>query len=142
MENESINQPLGQWDNPTVPASGTSSSTIIAAADTTGFSTLLDTDGDNSAQSVKASAGNLYHIEIYNSNVEDAFVQLFDAATGDVTVGTTTPKFVLYVPGQGGSVRDYNIPMSFATAISYACTTTATGNGDPTTGLTIAFGYK
>ncbi|MBT7929855.1 hypothetical protein HN682_08080 [Candidatus Peregrinibacteria bacterium] len=113
-----------------------------ANANTTGMDTTFDADGDNTAQSVKGAAGNLYKIDIYNSNGAAAFVQVFDATTGAVTVGTTTPKYVFFVPSGGAYSGDLVAPMSFATAITYACTTTATGNGDPTTGLTCSFGYK
>lgn len=113
-----------------------------ATSNATGISTLLDADADNTAQVLKAAAGNLYYIEAINSNAADAYIQLFNVAAGSVNVGTTVPKAVIYVPAQGGSVRDFNVPMSFATAMTYACTTTATGGIDPTTGLVITFGYK
>lgn len=107
-----------------------------------GASMYFDADGDNTAQACKASAGNLYSIDFYNSNADDAYVQLFDVAAGSVTVGTTTPNYVFIVPGEGGISKEFPVPLSCATAITYACTTTPTGNGDPTTGLTISIAYK
>jgi len=115
---------------------------VSASATVPGFSTLWDADGDNTAQAVKVTAGNLYHLHIYNPNAAGVFVQLFDLATGSITVGTTAPKFVLFVPASGNTIADFDVPMSFLTAISYACTTTPTGNGDPTTGLSLSWGYK
>jgi hypothetical protein len=118
-----------------------------ANASTTGLDTVFDSDGDNTAQQAKASAGNLYFIEVSNSNTADAYIQLFDAATGSVTVGTTTPKQTYLVPAASGSNRGamdktFTIPITFSTAITYACTTSATGSGDPSAGLIVNIGYK
>lgn len=102
----------------------------------------FDSDGDNTAQALKASAGNLYKINVYNPNTAIAFVQLFDTAAGSVTVGTTTPVYVIPVPSEGFTIEDFVPGLSFGTAITYACTTTATGSGDPTTGLTLSATFK
>jgi len=105
-------------------------------------SPFFDSDGDNTAQALSASAGFLYKILAWNVNTSAAYVQLFDAAASDVTVGTTTPNYVVPVPASGGVLDDYVPPMKFSTAISYACTTTATGNGDPSTGLTVSGTFR
>lgn len=112
----------------------------------TGLSTIFDADGDNTAQSVKGTPGRLYFIEVSNPNAADAYLQLFDLATGSVTVGATTPKLSLLVPAGDGTKdgamdKVFTIGLHFGTAITYACTTTATGSGDPTTGLVCNFGY-
>jgi len=133
------------WDQAvTLEASGITIgyASISADASVTGISTVFDADGDNTAQVAKASAGNLYKLIVYNPNTDIAFIQLFDLAAGSVTVGTTAPKQSIPVPAQGGTVIDLDTPMSFATAITYACTTTASGAVDPTTGLTVNIGYK
>jgi hypothetical protein len=109
---------------------------------TYGSDTVFDADADNTAQVCKAGSGNLYKLDIYNSNAAIAFIQLFDVAAGSVTVGTTTPKYVLTIPPQGAASIDFAIPMSFDTAITYAATTTPTGSGDPTVGLTFSAVYK
>ena len=120
---------------------------IAALATVTGLDTLFDSDGDNTAQQCKASAGRLYGFEVSNINNADAFIQFFDLATGSVTVGTTTPKLSFLIPkgdatNRGASDKTFVIPITFATAITYACTTTATGNGDPSTGLIVNLLYK
>jgi hypothetical protein len=107
----------------------------------TGFLPFFDSDGDNTVLVVKAAAGRLYKIEAVNSNGVDVYIQLFDVAAGSVTVGVTTPNYVIYVPTNGAVFEDFAMGLAFSTAISYACTTTATGAGDPTTGLTISGGY-
>lgn len=114
----------------------------LIASTTGGASTLFDADGDNTAQACKTSAGSLYGLHIINSNVADAYLQLFDLAVASVTVGTTTPKQSYIVPAQGAVEMVFSVPLEFLTAITYSCTTTPTGNGDPTTGLTVNLAYK
>lgn len=118
-----------------------------ASATVTGCDTLFDSDGDNAAAEVKSSAGSLYGIDVQNINTADAWLQLFDVANGSITVGTTPPKLSFRVPkgdgtDYGGVILLFDPPIAFATAINYACTTTATGNGDPSTGLIANLLYK
>lgn len=103
---------------------------------------FFDSDGDNTAQALKASAGRLYKLHIINTNSSGAYVQLFNVAAGSVTVGTTTPNYVIFVPAEGAVIEDFDPSGDFDTAITYACTTTATGSGDPTTGLIVSGIYK
>lgn len=103
---------------------------------------LFDADGDNTAQVCRADSGWIDYIHVINSNVADAYLQLFDVASASVTVGTTTPTLSFLVPaGDGVNAaafeQHFSTPLRFRTAITYACTTTATGSGDPTTGLTV-----
>lgn len=111
---------------------------------------LFDSDGDNTAQACKTTGGDILYIHVINPNTAQAFLQLFDAATSAVTVGTTTPmQSYLIPPGDGttsGAFEQKFDPhpntLHFDTAITYACTNTATGNGDPSTGLTVNIIYK
>lgn len=121
------------------PWDGNTSSS--ASPDATGSSPHFDSDADNTAQSIKASAGNLYKLNVYNPNTAYAYVQIFDVATGSVTVGTTVPDYVVPVPALGSATEDFAVPLGFSTAITYAATTTATGSGDPTTGLTLSAAF-
>lgn len=142
---------LGANNDVTVTGSLTSAGNVtnagtFAVQESKTLSTLFDSDGDNTAQQLKGSAGNLYFLEVSNPNSTDAYIQLFDLATGSVTVGTTTPKLSLLVPAGNGTNygamdKVFTIPIAFATAITYACTTTATGSTDPTVGLIINAGY-
>jgi hypothetical protein len=101
---------------------------------------LFDSDADNTAQAIKASAGRLFSLDVINPNPTPCYVQLFNAATASVTVGTTVPNYVIYVPASGSVTKEWP-GLFFATAITYAATTTATGSGDPTTGLTFSASY-
>lgn len=121
---------------------GVPSDVNITASTDGGSTPFFDADGDNTAQALKASAGNLYSLHVVNTNGTDAYVQIFNVAAGSVTVGTTTPNYVLFVPANGAVEEKWAIGMAFGTAITYACTTTATGNGDPDTGLVVSAAYK
>lgn len=86
-------------------------------------------------QAVKASAGSLSAYHIQNPNTSDAWVQFFDLASAGVTVGTTVPTLSLWVPAGGALDTSLVEPATFATAITIAATTTATGSTAPSTGL-------
>lgn len=103
----------------------------------------FDSDGDNTAQAVYAGGGSIHYLHIINTNASDAYLQLFDVAAGSVTVGTTTPMQSYLVPGNGAFERSFGeVGIKFERAITYACTTTATGSGDPSTGLTVNALYR
>lgn len=122
------------------------SAVVGANASAAGCDTIFDSSANNTAQAIKANSGRLYGIEISNPNTTDAYLQIFDLTTGNVTVGTTTPKLSFLVPA-GNGTRDgamdksFIIPITFSTAITYACTTTATGSGNPSTALVVNFIY-
>jgi len=69
------------------------------------------------------------------------FVQFFDLASADVTVGTTTPAFVLALGPKDGVVLGLTCPRRFRTAVTIACTATATGAGAPATAGVVSFDY-
>lgn len=96
----------------------------------------------NSAQAIKASAGKVYGWAIYNPNTSAAFVQLYNTASGSVTVGTTSPLFMLTIPPGTAAHVINDIGITFGTAISWAATSTAGGNGAPTTALDAVAFYK
>jgi hypothetical protein len=103
---------------------------------------FFDADADNSKQTMKASEGLLYFLEVSNPNTTDAYLQLFDADAADVTVGSTTPTLSFLIPGGDGTLdgamdKFWPPGISFENAIIYACTTTATGSSDPSTGLVL-----
>jgi hypothetical protein len=115
----------------------------------TAASTLNSTSSDggtaltNSAQSIKGAAGTLHGYYIYNPNTTAQFVQLFNTASGSVTVGTTNPLFMITVPaGSAANLWMAPIGIAFSTAISWAATSTAGGNGAPTTALDAVAWYK
>lgn len=99
----------------------------------------------NSAVQVgPAGQRNLGGVTVYNPNGAVEYIQLFDALSGSVSLGTTVPKMVLPIPattavslnpGSTGGV-------TFFTGIAAAATTAAIGTSAPATGLTANITYQ
>jgi len=97
----------------------------------------------NSAQVIKASAGNLYGWYIYNPNAAATYVVLYNTAAASVTVGTTNPLFVICIPATSAANVEFTNGITFSNAgWSVAATTTGGGNAAPTTALEAVFFYK
>lgn len=128
---------IGDVDVLTVPAVAGEAASTFNASSSDGATALT-----NSAQSVKGSAGSLKGWYIYNPNTSAQFVQFFNTASGSVTVGTTNPLFMLTIPA-GSAANLWMQPggIAFSTAISIAATSTAGGNGAPTTALDVVVWY-
>lgn len=108
-----------------------------------GLSTNFQAALTTTVVAVDANPGQLYELYCYNSNASVAFVQLFDLATGSVTLGTTTPKLSYGIPATNASGFTVSlVGTQFSTAISAAVATTATGSGAVGSGLTCNFKYK
>jgi len=98
----------------------------------------------NTAAAVKTSAGNLYGFDFVNTGNATAYVQIFDAATGSVTLGTTVAKMSKWVPAGGSWEEKFGGEgkITFGTAITMAATTTASGNTAPATGIIANVTFK
>lgn len=94
------------------------------------------------AQAIKASAGTLQGYYIYNPNSSAAYVQFYNTASGSVTVGTTAPLFMLTIPATSAANLALPQGIQFSTAMSWAATSTAGGNGAPTTALDAVCWFK
>ncbi|MEO5366366.1 MAG: hypothetical protein H7831_08435 [Magnetococcus sp. WYHC-3] len=73
---------------------------------------------------------------VINPNTTDVYLQIFDLASGSVTVGTTTPKQSYLVPAgdgtnSGAAELNFAEPLVCKDAVTIACTTAATTNGAP-----------
>lgn len=113
---------------PTVPlpraaANGATSTRITAAATT-------------NAAFLKASAGNLVNVDLFNMAAYDVFVKFYNKGSAP-TVGTDTPVWTVPIKAGTGFSRDFTRGKSFATGIAYAITklqadsdTTAVAAGD------------
>jgi hypothetical protein len=114
----------------------------------TGWTNFNATSGDgstaltNTAQAVKASAGKVGGWFIYNPNSTVAYVCIYNVAAASVTVGTTNPLMVLPVPPLTAANLEMVHGINFSTAISCAATSTANGNGAPTTALDVNLFYN
>lgn len=97
----------------------------------------------NTAQVIKASAGNFYGYYIYNPNSSATYVMLYNTAAASVTVGTTTPAMVFCIPATSGANLSLTYPIPFTNAgWSIAAATTGGGNTAPTTALEAMIFYK
>lgn len=77
---------------------------------------------------------------IYNPNNAITYIQIFDALTASVTLGSTTPNMVIVVPANGW--EDWTpVPpgIAFSTGLVLAATTTASGSTAPANNLLATF---
>jgi hypothetical protein len=82
------------------------------------------------ATSVKASAGQVYFVDVGNNGAADAWIKFYDKASAP-TVGTDTPVWTMYVPKGIGRFTNTDIGLVFSTGIAYAITGAA-GDSDTT----------
>lgn len=96
-------------------------------------------------QQVKATGGTIYGITAVNNGSALAYIQVFNKASANVTVGTTAPDYVVPVPAPssgtaGAGIREeYAKGLSFGTGITVACTTTRTGSTTATCDVNVNF---
>jgi len=77
---------------------------------------------------IKATPCQVHGWHIVNQTAAEAFVQVFDKAAADVTVGTTVADYVIPLPASGGAVLPLNhVGLLHSIGLVIACTTTATG---------------
>lgn len=131
-------------------ASGTNSIGQVSVVPQTsnGLSVFNATSSDgataltNSAQAIKASAGQIYGWFIFNPNSSAQFVQIYNVAAASVTVGTTPPLFMLTIPAVSAANVEFTNGIAFSTAMSCAATATAGGNGAPSSAIDAVFFFK
>ena len=137
--------------SPVTVATDQSAIPVTQAANTTGgVSTYAATGGTgnalltNTAAAIKTSAGNLYGFDFVNTGSAAAYVQIFDAAAGSVTLGTTPPKLSKWVPAGGSWEEKFTGEgkISFGTAITIAATSTPTGAGAPQSPILANVNFK
>jgi len=117
--------------------------TTLSPATTGGWTASSQTNLTTVAAVVSSAAAKFGGYMFLNLNATPAYIQVFNVATsGAVTLGTTTPTFVIPLPanstaanGAGANLElTVGIPMS--AGIQVAATTTPTGATTVTTGLT------
>jgi len=133
-----------------VVINNTSPINVAVVSGTTGGTSTYSAQGGtsnalltNSAVTVKASAGNLFGVDFVNLGNSVAFVQIFDALIGNITLGTTVHKMSKWVPAGGAWEEKFCAggEIAFATGISVAATTTTTGSTAPSTGINANITY-
>lgn len=121
-----------------------SSTTIGGSASVGGFSQFRNVALSNTDVAVKTSAGRVYAIEAVNPNASTgAWLHFYNALIANVTVGTTVPVWSMYIPANSTRREYLTIPMTMATAITVAATTSAAHDVStaPTTALVVFIGY-
>ena len=122
-----------------VPATGSSVSLVPA---TSGGLSTATAALSTTVTSVKASAGQVYGWYVYNANSTACYLQVFNTASGSVTLGTTTPTMSLGIPAGGGANVAMPNGIAFSTAISMAATTTRAGSTACTSAIDVNIQYK
>jgi len=117
---------------------------VLDLAAPSGAKIYRSTDIGGTKEAVKASSGTIYAIIIDNSaNAAASFLKLWDLASGDVTVGTTAPDWIVKVPAS--VKRTIAIPegLAFATALTAACATAGgtAGSTNPTSDVDASIVY-
>jgi len=103
---------------------------------------FTDTDIAGTAVAVKASSTVVYEIEVDNTaNGAASYLKLWN--TGTVTVGTTVPDWVIMIPASVKRTLVMPDGITFATALSVACTTAGgtTGSTGPTSDVAVKIVY-
>lgn len=99
----------------------------------------------NTKQVVKAAPGKVWWYNIFNPGVALAYLHFYDAASADVTVGTTVPTLSIALPSIATASVGVDSPqvvgLQFSTAITIAATTTPGGGTAPGTALVVNIGY-
>jgi len=122
------------------PVSGSLGSSLGTSG---GWTTTIQGALSTTVQSVKSSAGQLGRVYCYNPNASVAYVQIFNATTGNVTLGSTTPTdFVPIAATATGGWAKSPVGDQYSTAISVAATTTYNGSTAPGTALPCSFDYN
>jgi hypothetical protein len=99
------------------------------------------------AVTVKSASGQLLGWMITNGVATACWLQVFNATSGNVTLGTTVPVISIPLPlSAGGAVIQGpaygSIPAIFSTAMSVAATTTANGASTCATGATVQLWFQ
>jgi hypothetical protein len=121
----------------------------VEIASPAGLFVFTDTAMGATADGIKSSSARVYSVSIDNSaNLGAvAYVKLYNLASGSVTVGTTSPDEVIYVPA-ATIITQYYFTIAvagkvFGTALSAACLTTGgtAGATPPTNPVVVSVSY-
>ncbi len=117
-------------------------STSVPSAASAAASSIFYNQAVTTAQTVKASAGNVYGWKVYNPNPSVCYLQVFNTTTP--TLGTTVPLFSIPMStgfAEGASPGGVALN-NFSTAIAVAATTTPQGATTCTTGAVVNIWYQ
>lgn len=85
----------------------------------------------------------IYTISLLNATAAEAYLQIFDADSADVTVGTTTPDIVIGVGAEGNPYYDFSAhPILLTTGFTIASTTARDGSTNAVQEVLITYSTK
>lgn len=128
---------------PAVPSHAVTVTGTTTATPGTATEYNLTGAASNNAAFIKASAGNLYEISVFNPTAAIIYLKLYNKASAP-TVGTDVPKLTIAVPVNTEKVVEFGaMGKRFGTGIAIATTTGAgaTDNTAPTAGIQISASY-
>ncbi len=131
---------------PVTLASATAGVAVAATTPTTpgsgGASIYNNTALVATKQEVKATPATLFGWHIHNVAAAITYIQIFNKAAANVTVGTTVPDLVLGIPSSGTISQRDALGIDFSVGLTIAATTTVGGSTAPGTGAVVALFYK
>jgi hypothetical protein len=127
---------------PVSAAVGSPAFVTVTPSATGGWSKITALAQTTTKKAVKASSGTFGGYYAYNPNASVAYIQVFDVASASVTLGTTAPDLVFAIPATSAANLEITNGVNMATAMTLACTTTATGSTAPGTGLDLTLLFK
>lgn len=119
--------------------------TAVHAHDEGGTDIFRSLDLDESPEEVAGAQANGYWIAGFNAVNQLRYLKLYNAAVGDVTVGTTTPVVTIPLAKESPFFMSVTNGVFFDTGITVACTTGAADNNTGAPGandVILNFGYK
>lgn len=132
LANPMRTDPTGTTTQPVSIAATVTTSSVPAASGGLTASKLISAASTN-ATSVKASAGQLYNVQAFNTNAAARFLKIYNKASAP-TVGTDTPVAVYLLPGASagaGCVIEISNGLALGSGLAFAITT---GIADSDTG--------
>jgi hypothetical protein len=95
--------------------------TSLTATANGGTASRINAAASTNATSLKASAGQLYTVDVFNPAAYNVFLKLYNKASAP-TVGTDTPVMTIPVAAGGGYSKTWPMGFTFGTGIAYAIT--------------------
>lgn len=129
--------PSSQWTVTTTPSSKVDVTQVPA---TTGGLSIVYKSLGITVSPIATTTCQLYGWHIYNSNSSAAYIQLTNATTGNVTIGS--PTMSIGIPATSGANVHFNSGIAFATALSMVATAGATSTSSCANLVEVNFFYK
>lgn len=98
---------------------------------TTGGTTKWFNSGSltNTVVQVQSGATNVYDYMVGNSSTSWCYLEFWNALSANVTIGTTTPNWIISVPPGGAANLSFHMPHTHGTGFSVAQVSSAGGSG-------------